>query len=264
MNPGGATETDPAGVAAGSSATSRSSSAARAPGDVERRAPVRPGELHGQVRRRVAVLGVGRPLDLDLDGLVAGAERRERARGDRCRPGTLDRDAKLAAEGRVDGRGHGGSWALVGCVPHRSRCAAGRAPVRSRSDRPARPGRPATPASSRTASPTACRSCPMRMCVSRTRPAPESAASRPTSYGVEVLRPLGDRVEPERRLAQQRVAGPDERAQVVHVPAVARVDEARPVAGRHPEAVALLGVLDPARLEGERPDPPDARRRRGP
>ena len=75
-------------------------------GDGERRPPQGPGQLHRQVRGEVAVLGLGRPLDLDARrGWSSG--HRGQVTGGRCRgPRRVDRVA--------DARAHGPAprWAL--------------------------------------------------------------------------------------------------------------------------------------------------------
>ena len=67
-------------------------------GELERRALVRPCELHGQVAREVAVLRVGRALHLDRrSGGIVG-QRRQGAGLDGGGPGALQRGADLAAQ----------------------------------------------------------------------------------------------------------------------------------------------------------------------
>ncbi len=83
-------------------------------GDGQGRHPVGPGELEREVRREVAVLRVGRPLDLD-PWRVGGRDGRQGPGGHGPVPGALDSDADLFAHGRqggaVGGGRHGLRWA---------------------------------------------------------------------------------------------------------------------------------------------------------
>ena len=75
--------------------------------DRQRRHPVRTGELHRQVAGEVAVLRVGRALDLDRGPRGIVGDRRQRARGDRALPGALDRSPSLVADSQGGGRRFG-------------------------------------------------------------------------------------------------------------------------------------------------------------
>ena len=93
--------------------------------ELERRALIRPRELHGQVAREVAVLRVGRALHLDRrSGGVVG-QRRQRAGLDGGGPGALERGADLAAQRSGDqGRRASRDRRCAGC-PNRTGAAAG-------------------------------------------------------------------------------------------------------------------------------------------
>ena len=74
-------------------------------GDRQRRAAQRPGQLHREVRRQVAVLGLRRPRHVDRPGDVASSGTAGSAPDvHRLRPGRLDRLAHARANRRWDGR----------------------------------------------------------------------------------------------------------------------------------------------------------------
>ncbi|HEY5436843.1 MAG TPA: hypothetical protein VIK13_16575 [Candidatus Limnocylindrales bacterium] len=81
-------------------------------GDPERRHPARPGQLHREVRREVAVLRVRRALDLDRRPLDR-RNVRQRAGGRRALPRGPERSTRSRAERHercwLDGLGHAAS-----------------------------------------------------------------------------------------------------------------------------------------------------------
>ena len=99
-------------------------------GDPQGRHPVGPGELHRQARGEVAVLGVGRPFDLDRRQVRAVGSGREGAGRDGALPGGGDGVASACREGISAGarlvhrailpggrRGTSARSDLPGCTP---------------------------------------------------------------------------------------------------------------------------------------------------
>ena len=97
---------------------------------------------------------------------------------------------------------------------------------------------------------------PIRRWVSRTRPALRGGRQASHRRSVEVRHPARHRSRAERDLGQERVAGTNERGDVLRSPAIAAVDQPGSITGRRGDAdgVALVRVGDEAALHQQLPD----------